>query len=328
MTHDRMSCGIVADKGQALTDKSRIILWRFVDGKPGHDNQSLGLSRALAERIPIQEHILQVPTQPHYLINWLIGRLPDGDHLPAPQLILGAGHATHYPMLRTRKKHGGKIITMMRPSLPLRWFDLCILPEHDYKTDRETNTFITRGAINAIQRAPDPCTDQGIFLIGGPSNHYHWDNKQILKQIAKTIQTSPDILWSLTTSRRTPENFIQQLEQLVREIPQGLAIFPHQQTDRNWLAQQLHECATVYVSTDSVSMIYEALTAGAKVGLLELKAKMNDRVAQSIQGLVDDGWIQLNQPSTLPTQSMIPEEFNEATRCARWIDKQWLENSP
>ena len=309
-----------------MAGKSKIIVWRFVDGKPGHNNQSLGLSRALGERVPIREYTLVVPTKPHYLINWLLGRFPDVHALPNPQLILGAGHATHYPMLRSRKRHGGKIIVLMRPSLPTKWFDLCILPEHDHRSDHETNTLITRGALNAIQPAPDPCTDQGLFLIGGPSNHFYWNDDRIIEQITETIRAH-DIHWSLTTSRRTPESFLAKIRQRAQQIPEGLAIFPHQQTDQCWLPQQLRECATVSVTADSVSMIYEALTAGAHVELLELKPKKNDRVARGIQGLIDDGWVRPHHQTGTIKRPHHPDEFNEAARCARWIDEQWLQEN-
>ena len=40
--------------------KQAQVVWRFSDGKPGHDNQSLGLVDALQRRIPIDIYDIPV----------------------------------------------------------------------------------------------------------------------------------------------------------------------------------------------------------------------------------------------------------------------------
>ena len=77
------------------------VVWRFSDGKPGHDNQSLGLVDALQRRTRI--HNYDIPVQPGAGRHLLLGRFPDGSLLPDPWLIIGAGHATHLPMLAARR---------------------------------------------------------------------------------------------------------------------------------------------------------------------------------------------------------------------------------
>ncbi|MGB5440816.1 MAG: hypothetical protein WBN90_14350, partial [Gammaproteobacteria bacterium] len=56
------------------------VVWRFSDGKPGHDNQSLGLVDALQRRIPIETY--DIPVQPGAGLDWVIGRFPAGSLLP------------------------------------------------------------------------------------------------------------------------------------------------------------------------------------------------------------------------------------------------------
>ena len=71
-----------------------------LDGKPGHDAQSKGLLQALAQRRAVQAY--EIPLTQHDRIGLsalLQRRFPPAVDLPAPTLLLGAGHATHWPML-------------------------------------------------------------------------------------------------------------------------------------------------------------------------------------------------------------------------------------
>ncbi|NIN34912.1 MAG: nucleoside-diphosphate sugar epimerase, partial [Gammaproteobacteria bacterium] len=70
-----------------------MVVWRIVDGKPGHDNQSLGLINALKQK---QDNLICVDISAHKLrfglIQLLMKRFPPGKELDPPDLILGAGH--------------------------------------------------------------------------------------------------------------------------------------------------------------------------------------------------------------------------------------------
>jgi mitochondrial fission protein ELM1 len=300
-----------------LRDHPTIVVWRFVDGKPGHDNQTRGLVRALHDQAQVDAHTLSVATHRHYLFHWILGRFPRDRALPDPDLLLGAGHASHIPMLRARQRRGGRIITLMRPSLPLSWFDLCVLPEHDQRRRNPPNTLITRGVLNTIRPSRRRSEQSGLFLIGGPSDHYDWDSQRILNNIEKVLDSHPGIDWTLTNSRRTPAGFIEMLSPLRQRI----RIIPHQDTDRDWVPKQLEIAGRVWVSADSVSMIYEALTAGGRVGVLPLSENAGDRVALGIQRLIDERRLALpGQTSHAPD----PQPFNEAERVARWIIERWF----
>jgi uncharacterized protein len=45
-------------------------------------------------------------------------------------------------------------VVLMKPSLPRRWFDLCILPQHD-GIAADAHTLVTEGALNRVRPAPD-----------------------------------------------------------------------------------------------------------------------------------------------------------------------------
>ena len=98
---------------------------------------------------------------------------------------------------------GGKLIALMRPSLPLGWFDLCVIPQHDRPPAR-ANVVATRGVLNTACPSPERAADKGLFLIGGPSKHHGWDTPGLLAQIDAILADTPTMRWTLTTSRRTP----------------------------------------------------------------------------------------------------------------------------
>jgi len=294
-----------------------LCIWIVSDGKPGHVNQSHGLAEALARAVPTDLHV--VPALPAWRawLALLLKRFP-GKALPAPDLIVGAGHATHLTLLAARRARGGRAVVLMKPSLPRGGFDLCIVPRHD-RIAENARTRVTEGAINRIRPASQTDPHQGLLLIGGASRHFEWDTDAILVQIKSILARTPDTHWTLTTSRRTPAEFLA----LLPTAP-NLSVAPHTATNRDWLPEQLARCGTVWVTPDSASMVYEALTAGASVGVFDLPVNPASRVGWVIAQLADEkritrfaNWCAHGtlHPNTQP--------LAEADRCANWI-LEWL----
>ncbi|MEE9343285.1 MAG: ELM1/GtrOC1 family putative glycosyltransferase, partial [Gammaproteobacteria bacterium] len=127
-----------------------MIIWRFVDDRPGHENQTQGLIQALQALSDMTVFEINVLHQLSKPWHWLTKYFPAGDAIPAPDLLLGAGHATHWPMLVARHTFGGRVVVLMQPSFPLCWFDLCVIPEHDHP-DNSKSVFVTKGVLNKVQ---------------------------------------------------------------------------------------------------------------------------------------------------------------------------------
>ncbi|MEJ2093821.1 MAG: ELM1/GtrOC1 family putative glycosyltransferase [Gammaproteobacteria bacterium] len=157
-----------------------MVVWRIVDGKPGHDNQSLGLINALKQK---QEKFICVDISAHKLrfglMQLLMKRFPPGKGLDSPDLILGAGHKTHLSMLCAKRAYGGKTAVIMKPSLPLYCFDLALIPAHDRPAEK-ADTRITEGAMNLVTPTAEHDQARGLVMIGGPSKHYGWDEQSML----------------------------------------------------------------------------------------------------------------------------------------------------
>lgn len=295
-------------------------IWCWQDGKLGHTHQTFGLIGALQEIAPAK--VCEFHTG-----DWSFLSQKRSDLLKSPDLLIGAGHATHLPMLLARWRWGGKIIVLMKPSLPLAWFDLCIIPSHD-RVVSQPHLLMTQGVLNHIQPSQQLDSQTGLILIGGTSRHYHWHDELLLDKITIVITSSPLVHWTLTTSRRTPLSFIEKMKTTLAKENFPCTLIEHTVVDGQWLPAQLAQSGVVWVTIDSVSMIYEALTAGSAVGILELPLKRRGRVSQGVEDLAlqrkvtfYDAW----QQGESLTQASQP--FCEAKRCAKWIVQKWLKRN-
>jgi mitochondrial fission protein ELM1 len=296
-----------------------LVVWRFSDGKAGHANQSQGLVDALA-RLQSVETITLNPLPAAIALSALLGgQRAIWRNLPNPDLILGAGHRTHLSLLAARRIRGGKAIVLMRPTLPLFLFDLCLIPAHDAPPTR-ANVQITRGALNRIQPSTAQDSTRGLLLIGGPSAHFAWDSESLHQQIAAVVTANPAVRWTLTTSRRTPPDFLEHLNGM-----EECAVIPVTETGPDWLPAQLARAGQVWVTADSVSMVYEALTSGAVVGVLEVPCKQPSRISRGLEKLATEEWVTFfSERSHHGPLRRPPETFNEAERCARWMVDRWF----
>jgi len=304
-----------------MTLPQKIALWQIHDDRPGHHNQLRGLTGALAELLSLEVHTLRAPSRRRCLAALWSKKFPLGDGLPAPDLIFGAGHATHLAVLAARRACGGQAIVLMKPSLPPALFDLCLIPAHDHVAESK-KIVTTRGVLNVVRPTRQHDQRSGLLLIGGPSAAHGWSDEQMLEQIEVITSGDPHTNWQLTTSRRTPQSFAPRLAKLSIA---NLRVTPHQETTPEWLPQQLTHAAQAWVSEDSVSMVYEALTSGAAVGVLDVPSRRRGRVAVGIDSLVQDGWTTRFadwQPGRQLAPS--PTQLDEARRCAKIVCRRFL----
>jgi len=296
-------------------------VWRFSDGKAGHDSQSLGLVDALNRRTRIECY--DIPVRSGAGLDWMLGRFPAGSLLPDPWLLIGAGHSTHLPLLSARRARGGKAAVLMSPDLPKSLFDLCVIPEHDRPAAAE-NILVTSGSLNRMQPVYQTGSTRGLIMVGGPSRHYRWDHQRVATQIAGVIRNSPLRNWVLTTSRRTPPGFAEHIRQMFFNRNHRLMVLSWRDTTDQWLALQLSRSCCAWVTEDSVSMVYEALTAGVPVGLLEVSPRQFSRIVKGMRALVASrNVMRFSDWSTghpLPRPRRI---FDEANRVASRIYDQW-----
>jgi len=231
--------------------------------------------------------------------------------------VIAAGHKTHVALLYLARKTGARSVVLMKPSLPCKWFDHCLIPEHDFAEGVKTpeNVMLTKGALNRIAYDQEAKDGSGLFLVGGSSSEFGFDGEALHKAIGEIVGQGGDVQWTLTDSRRTPEDFIESL----KEAP--ISTYPNQTTDSDWLPEQLRRASVVWVTEDSVSMIYEALSCGAQVGLLPMpRIKKAGRVARGVENLLEEQRIIAYSSWQASHQLPVNQDvLAEADRCATLI---------
>lgn len=91
-----------------------------------------------------------------------------------------------------------------------------------------------------------------------------------------------------------------------------------EETSPGWLPDQLIRAEVSWVTRDSVSMVYEALSAGARVGLLDVPLRGRPgKLTRGLENLVRDGYA--TEWETWKAKGELawpPRVLAEAERCA------------
>jgi hypothetical protein len=244
----------------------------------------------------------------------MLARFPARQQYPSPHLLIGAGHRTHMAMLAARRAYGGKIVVLMKPSLPRFLFDAVIVPWHDGLAE-QANVLCTHGALNPMQMGQKR-KGSVLVLVGGESHHGQWHNESMREAIHNVLNDEAD--YQLSDSRRTPAALSEALQNAY-----GEHFHPWQSCPAGWLREQLAVIDKVWVSEDSASMIYEALSAGCRVGVLPLaSASPRSRVIKGLQPLRSEGWLSVYPAPIKEAPENAQPMFQEADRIAGVLQAQ------
>jgi mitochondrial fission protein ELM1 len=296
-----------------MNNSDRKIIWLFLDGKAGHENQSKSLINELKKYIHVNvcEFSLCAKTKKE-LFN-------QARNAQSPDYILGAGHGTHLFLILFRLIFGGRTVVLMRPTLPLIFFDYCLIPEHDGAPSRK-NVFHTVGAINSLS---SECDDEAItllILLGGESKEFDWDFGLVWEQLKDSL-LRPVGKVVILGSRRTPAEDMSKIKDRVRSLHSSITplVFTSEEKNYHWLNKALPCANEVWVTVDSVNMISEALSTNAKVKLLKLPAKRLGRVFSGTELMIKRGWLSYVNDTSSGLASFADLPLNEGARAARWI---------
>ena len=275
-------------------------IWIISDEKPGHLNQSLGLVEALTALNPhIASQVLSVSDAWRSLFSM---------HTK-PSLIISAGSGTQLLNGLLALRYRVPNVLLMKPNYPQSLFSLLLIPEHD-QVPPSKRVVLTKGALNRMKPAVKE-VGSSLVLVGGPSKHVKWQDQQVSDAIKKLAIGSDVNRIQVATSRRTPEALLAELSdnekvELIR--PESVA--------QDWLPKTLATTEKVWVTSDSVSMVYEALTAGCAVSLISLESNPNSRTQRGMQMLLADGMV---DDSLERSHHNTNTPLAEADRCAEII---------
>lgn len=296
---------------------SKPTIYLVSDGKPGHLAQSRGLADAIGRQIEVGCVELDYGARISIDVTGEAGR----------GVVLSAGRLAHQAALLFGKQLGLPAIALMNPGwLKRKRFELCVIPRHDGIAESD-KVVVTEGALNGIMPAADASLEEALLLIGGPSKHHHWEDASLLAQLHTLLARDKAMRWTVTGSRRTPPSTDRLLKEMAAEHGERFVYTSASETPRGWVAVQLARCGVCWVTEDSVSMVYESLTAGARVGLLDVPRKSGKpgRVVRGVLSLVDRGWV-VTFDDWYAGQALQADRpaLAEADRVASLIIERWM----
>jgi mitochondrial fission protein ELM1 len=311
--------------------KKSLCVVSLLDGRPGHEKQTKGLLQALAAyvEVEVREIVIQ-PATPLDTLRQLVLLFLPGQGWSHPQLddadlLLGTGSRTHLPLLLFKKRYGIPIVTCMSPPFFIRSrFDLCFVPEHDGLKEQH-NIVHTTGAPNCSRDKGIHQDNRGLILLGGIDFKSHeWHSTKIVSMVRQIVQKTATIHWTISSSPRTPRDTVELMQEVAVDFV-NVTFFDYQETQPGWIEKQYDTSSVVWVTADSISMIYEALTAGCKVGIIPLQWKKENCKFKKNEDLLLDKRLVVSFSSWEQGSATWCEniELNEAQRCAERILQIW-----
>ena len=285
------------------------------DGKAGHRSQAVGLYKAMqrqsADEVTFEEILIdQLPI--FSLLSAIFKKSIVALKQP-PDYIFGVGSHTQFRALLLGQIYPeAKTIILMKPNFPVTWFDYAIIPEHD-GVEASEHVITTQGALNPIVNEQRHQPNRFLIALGGSSKRHQWNEEKVLDAIQQIVNLHPQAEIILTTSRRTPKEFLAHLNE--KSFKSQLKIFPVEKTPQGWIFEEMQKAEAVWVTEDSVSMIFEALTAGCQVGIIEIDRLKSDRITQLLDQLLTQVLLGENKVKLLNLQ------LDEATQVAHILLK-------
>lgn len=286
------------------------------DGKAGHRSQAVGLYKAMqrqsAEQVSFEEVLMD--HLPIFSLFSGILKKSIATLKQQPDYIFGVGSHTQLRVLLLGHAYPkAKKIILMKPNFPVPWFDYAIIPEHD-GVEASEHVITTQGALNPIVNEQRHQQNRFLIALGGSSKRHQWNEAKVLASIQQIVDLHPQADIILTTSRRTPKEFLDHLNE--KEWISRLKIFPVEQTPQGWIFEEMQQAEAVWVTEDSVSMIFEALTAGCRVGVIKVDRLKQDRITHSIDQMLQS---KLVSDSALIQVLAEAHAFKEAERVATYL---------
>ncbi len=284
-------------------------VWILADDRMGNVNQLLGVAEALnypyTRKNIAYSSLVKLP-------NLLRGRSLCGltkqskkelQTTDFPDIVLSAGRRS-FPVARWLKKHSHgktKIVQLMNPGAAgFKEADLIVLPEHDLYKGKETNVMtvtgtphrITKERLHKEQEKWKPTFTQYphkrlSLIIGGATKNNPFTTEMATNLINAVKNLAPSSVL-VTTSRRTPADIVEYLQQELNFVPTFFYKFGDK-TENPYFG--LIACADMIVVTgDSMSMCSECCATQAPVFIFAPDAMMSTKHKRFHQALYGAGY--------------------------------------
>lgn len=266
-------------------------VWILSDGKKGTENQSVGLANAMGWKNyllkPIDVKFPWTLLPPRLWFDPLKAVKKSKELFPDntwPDILIAAGRICAAVAAEIRRQAQGKtfVIFIQDPYMDPKNFDVVITPEHDdIQGDNVIKVFgalhnVTADKLkkasshhnNLIEYLPKP---RVAVLIGGKNRHYKM-TPALMEQYGsqlRHIAKRKTISYMVTGSRRTPVACLQAFKKGLGSAP---AFVWNGRGDNPYYAF-LAAADIVIVTSDSVSMVSEAMFTNKPLYVMELEGK-------------------------------------------------------
>ena len=288
--------------------------WCLTDGRPGMENQAVGLAEALGLTPSVKRVFLKTPWRilsPHIMAFKRYAISARGDRLepPWPDISIATGRPSILPSLYIKGQSGGRTFTVqLQDPVWLRHrFDRIVVPAHDGLSGG--NVIVMEGSLHRItperlaaeaprwtERFAGIPHPRVAVLLGGPNSRYAFGPAEAEELAAQLKGLSAQGYGLLVTgSRRTGAANIEAL----RRALAGCAAFISDGSGDNPYFGMLAHADALIVTCDSVNMITEACSTGKPVHVVMLSPQgrrgggERDKFSRFHRGLERSGRIRL-----------------------------------
>lgn len=315
--------------------------WCLTDGRPGMENQAVGLAEAMGLAPVVKRVILKTPWRvfsPHITVFKRFAFSEKGDAVtpPWPDILIATGRPSILPALYVKGQSGGRtFLVQLQDPVSLRHrFDRIVVPAHDGLTG--ANVLQMTGSLHLItpQRLSSEAPRWGdafaaipkpriSVLLGGPNSRYKFgeaEARELALQLKALAGQGFGLL--LTGSRRTGEGNLN----VFREILNGSPAFISDGGGDNPYFGMLAYADAFIVTCDSVNMITEACSTGKPVHVVKLPAQgrqvnERDKFVRFQNGLLESGRIRFFKGGI---ENWAYEPLREMERIASLIQAAYL----
>jgi len=266
------------------------------DGKPGHFNQSIALCRYKNWNYEIVT--VKYKSKFSKLCSYILDKLGiysellfASDIKPVNiSVVVSTGSTTYYPAKTFAINLHAKNIAIMLPKGYRYDFDYILAQAHDNPPNQKN---IIKLPINLVLTTPEynqeEMTKRFIFdnskkyigvIIGGPNSIFSISIED-LKPLFEYLFSLDSVNIVVTTSRRTPK----EIEEWLASLPLSY-LLRYSLDTFNPIPAFLQNCQNIVITSDSTSMISEAVSYGkSNIDILMLKSKKSSKFHTLIKNL-------------------------------------------
>lgn len=278
------------------------------DSKPGHLKQSKAFLSFLSEgKYSVRSKVIEVKYKnklSRFAADILAcfsgkNRLDGGRYLPLlvdkktweqldgvyADIVVSAGSFVAPANKLFSSYLGAKSVTILKPNIPLRNFDLAVIPEHD-RPKTSKRTAVIKGALSYpgnLEEKAENCRsrfnlggDKKIsFFLGGPSCEpkVFQENLKLFVESLKEFSLKSGFKVLASTSRRTPEEAREYLEKELGNFANTEALVIAKKENYDFVFEGFSFLSDIiFVSAESISMVSEAASLGKPCVCVSLEA--------------------------------------------------------